>query len=95
LERPYGCETTPYATEKLMFCNSRPPVFSDPQGMKLGAPSIAFFAMGGKAQILQALFVLLNLPFCFLLRHDFKACPEPAEGCPNRNQIIAGFRAYP
>jgi hypothetical protein len=59
--------------------------------MKLGAPSIAFFAMGGKAQILQALRVLLNLPSRFLLRRDFKACPEPVEGCRNRNQIIAGF----
>jgi hypothetical protein len=48
------------------------------QRMKLGAPSIAYFAMGGKAKNLQALFVLLNLTFCsFVIFHLRRLQPIP------------------
>jgi hypothetical protein len=43
--------------------------------MKQGAPSIAFFAMEGNAKILQAFFVLLNLPSCFLSKQATCAGP--------------------
>jgi hypothetical protein len=46
----------------LASFGAMPPTgFSDPQRMKLGAPSIALFAMGGKAKNLKSLLVLLSL----------------------------------
>jgi hypothetical protein len=82
-----------------------PTGFSSPPRMKLGAPSIAPFAMGGKAQILQSFCFLLKLHSCFSLGCGFAGCGKSPfsterlmfcnsarlQSCRNYNKLNAGF----